>query len=135
MIEMTDYAMKLNPENRVVAFLWHQGEGDTNHTPADIYRQKMEAVLHDIRARYGKMPFIAGDFVPEWIPTRLENCLGLARVYRQISSDNQKAAFVESDGLLSNNQMMNNGDNIHFCREALYELGHRYFDAFSKMIK
>ena len=134
MIEMTDYAVNLNPENKVVAFLWHQGEGDTNHTPAEIYHQKMEGVLHDVRARYGEVPFIAGDFVPEWIPTRLENCLGLAKVYRKIASDNEKAAFVESDGLLSNNQVLNNGDNIHFCREALYEFGHRYFEAYSKMI-
>ena len=50
MIEMTDFAVKLNPKNRIVAFIWHQGEGDTNHTPADIYHQKMEAVLHDVRA-------------------------------------------------------------------------------------
>ena len=135
MIEMTDFAVKLNPENRVVAFLWHQGEGDTNHTPADIYHQKMEAVLHDVRARYGDMPFVAGDFVPEWIPTRLENCLGLARVYRRIAADNDRSAFVESEGLFSNNQMLKNGDNIHFCREALYELGHRYFAAYADMVK
>ena len=135
MIEMTDYALKLNPKNKVVAFLWHQGEGDTNHTPADIYHQKMEALLHDVRFRYGEMPFVAGDFVPEWIPTRLENCLGLARVYRKIAEENTKSVFVESDGLLSNNQMLNNGDNIHFCREALYELGHRYFAAYADMIK
>jgi len=135
MIEMTDHAVNLDPENRVIAFLWHQGEGDTNHTPADIYHQKMEAVLHDVRARYGIMPFVAGDFVPEWIPTRLDKCLGLAEVYREICADNDKSAFVESEGLLSNNQMLGNGDNIHFCREALYEFGHRYFDAYSKIFR
>ena len=134
MIEMVDYALGLNPENKVVAFLWHQGEGDTNHATAEEYRRYLDDMLSDIRKRYGDMPFVAGNFVQEWIPIRGESCNELADAYRKFASENKKAAFVESDGLLSNNQKNNNGDQIHFCREALYELGHRYYDAFSEIV-
>ncbi len=134
MVEMVDYALGLNSQNKVVAFLWHQGEGDTNHATAEEYRKYLDDMIIDIRKRYGEMPFIAGNFVQEWIPIRGESCNELADAYRKFASENKKAAFVESDGLLSNNQKNNNGDNIHFCREALYELGHRYYDAFSEIV-
>jgi len=39
-------------------------------------------------------------------------------------------AFVETGDLPSNNQVLGDGDTIHFCREALQELGRRYFDAY-----
>ena len=45
------------------------------------------------------------------------------------------AAFVETADLLSNNQKTSNGDDIHFCRESLYILGRRYYEAFEKLIK
>lgn len=38
MLEMVDYALSLNPENRLVAMLWHQGECDSwEETPPDIF--------------------------------------------------------------------------------------------------
>jgi hypothetical protein len=38
---------------------------------------------------------------------------------------------VESDGLQSNDQALGTGDTIHFSRRAIYELGKRYFEAFT----
>ena len=43
------------------------------------------------------------------------------------------AGFVETSDLLSNNQKTQNNDDIHFCRESLHILGHRYYDAFEKI--
>ena len=135
MIEMVDYAMSLNPENKVVAFLWHQGEGDAKHVSFEDYQKYLDDMLSDVRRRYGEMPFIAGNFVQEWIAVRGESCDVIANAYREFVVENKKTAFVESDGLLSNNQKLGNGDNIHFCRESLYELGHRYYSAFTQIIK
>ena len=135
MIEMTDYALGLNSQNKVVAFLWHQGEGDTNHATGEEYYKYLDEMLVDVRRRYGEIPFVAGNFVQEWIPIRGESCNELADTYRKFVAENKKAAFIESDGLLSNNQKTQNGDQIHFCREALYELGHRYYAAYSKMVE
>ena len=133
MIEMIDYAIGLNSKNKIVAFLWHQGEGDTGHLAPNVYKQCLKDTLNDVRNRYGVMPFVAANFVPEWIEGHLENCQGMAKAYREFIAETSKAVFVESDGLMSNNQKLGNGDKIHFCRESLYELGHRYYDAFSRI--
>ena len=135
MIEMVDYVMGLNPENKVVGFLWHQGEADAKHICCEDYQKHLDDMLSDVRKRYGEMPFITGNFVQEWIAARGEICEKLVNIYRKFVSKKRKTAFVESDGLLSNNQKVGNGDIIHFCRESLYELGHRYYNAFAKIIK
>ena len=89
----------------------------------------IEAVFKVVNASWKPMYV-----VPEWIETRLEKCLAFAEVYRSLAERHANAAFVETQGLLSNHQKKDNGDMIHFCRESLYELGHRYFDAFCKLI-
>lgn len=53
---------------------------------------------------------------------------------KKVSCDIGNSAFIETSDLLSNNQMIANGDDIHFCRQALQELGYRYFLAFRKLI-
>lgn len=100
MLEMTDYALSLNQANRVVGFLWHQGECDAfEKNEPDVFKQQLASMIRDVRVRYGtELPFIAGD-------------------------------------LLSNNQKTGNGDDIHFCREALYVLGRRYFSAYKDVCK
>lgn len=69
MLEMTDYALSLNTENRIVAFLWHQGEHDAfgKNTP-DRYKTQLGEQLRDFRSRYGAdIPFITGEFVHDWL--------------------------------------------------------------------
>lgn len=53
-----------NPSNRVVAFLWHQGEGDFGvPTPLDSYSSCLSTLISNWRARYGgSVPFIAGTY-------------------------------------------------------------------------
>ncbi len=134
MLEMVDYALGLNPENKVVAFLWHQGEHDAfeRNTP-NVYHQQLETMLIEVRKRYGEMPFVAGDFVNEWKTENMEICEPIVNAVKVVIKNNPKCAFVETFDLLSNNQKTGNGDNIHFCRESLHELGYRYYKAFSKM--
>ena len=43
-------------------------------------------------------------------------------------------AYVETADLRSNDQKTGDGDEIHFCREDLRELGHRYYAAFAKQM-
>ena len=135
MLEMVDYALQLNPENKIVAFLWHQGEHDAfeGNTPENYYKQ-LSNMLHSVRNRYGVMPFVAGDFVQDWKGKNLQICEPIVQVIRNVVNENEKSGFVETDGLSSNDQKNKNGDDIHFCREGLYTLGHRYFKAFSQII-
>ena len=134
LLEMVDYALKLNPENRIVAFLWHQGEHDAfEGNPAETYYKQLTAMLKGVRSRYDKMPFIAGDFVNDWKSKNLASCEPIINVIRRVVAESGKAAFVETVDLLSNNQKTQNGDELHFCRESLHELGHRYFQAFMQL--
>lgn len=119
---MTDFALSLNPDNRVVAFLWHQGECDAfEKNEPDVFKQQLSDMLYDVRAKYGeKLPFIAGDFVSEWKNKNIADCVPIVEKIREVAKEAGCSAFVETSDLLSNNQKNHNGDDIHFCREALY---------------
>lgn len=134
LLEMIEYALKLNPENRIVAFLWHQGEHDAfEGNPAENYYKQLTDMLKGVRSRYGMMPFIAGDFVSDWKSKNLASCEPIVDVIRRVVAENTRSGFVETLDLLSNNQKTQNGDELHFCREALHELGHRYYALFSNI--
>ena len=130
MLEMTDYALSLNPDNKVVACLWHQGEHDAfeGNLPEN-YHQQFSDMLAALRDKYGDIPFIAGDFVNEWKQQNIKICEPIVNEIKKVISKTKNARFVETFDLLSNNQEIGNGDPIHFSRESLHKLGERYFDA------
>ena len=132
LLNMVRFALEKNPENRIVGFLWHQGETDADRENTfEQYKQQLIDMLKDIRKNFGEeIPFIAGDFVNDWRSRNHSKCEPVVEAIRQVVQESQNAEFVESTGLLSNAQKIANGDTIHFCREALYELGKRYFRAF-----
>ena len=137
MLEMIDYALSLNPENRLVAFLWHQGEHDAfERNSPETYEKQLETLINSVRERYStpNLPFVCGDFVNEWKSENIEICEPIVEKIR-IVADRVGGAVVETADLLSNNQKIGNGDGIHFCREAIYILGRRYFDAYKKIIE
>lgn len=137
MLEMTDYAMGLSDDTRLVGFLWHQGETDAfrGFKPED-YRIEIEKMVNSVRERYGvpNLPFVAGDFVHHWKNEHLDVCEPIINKTKEACANLGNSAFVKSDGLLSNHQSHGNGDIIHFCRQSLYELGERYFDAYYSII-
>ena len=136
MLEMTDYALSLNPENRLKGFLWHQGEHDAfeGNTP-DRYRQQMTNLLESVRARYQcpHLPFVCGDFARGWKSQNLDICEPILQAIRQVTAE-QGGRFVTTDDLLTNDEATGSGDGIHFCRESLHILGRRYFEAYQEMV-
>ncbi len=136
MTEMTDHALSFNPENRIVAFLWHQGEHDAYEGNApENYRKQLTALIKDVRSRYGaRLPFIAGDFANEWKTENIKTTEPIVNEIRRVVNEIGDARFAETSDLPSNNQKLHNGDNIHFCRESLHILGRRYFEAFKTLI-
>lgn len=137
MLEMIDYALSLNPENRLVAFLWHQGEHDAfEHNDPNRFEQQLTYTISSVRERYHapNLPFIAGDFVSEWKNKNLSDCIPIVEKIKKVTAEIGNGAFVETADLLSNNQATGNGDDIHFCRAAQYTLGERYFHAFEKIV-
>lgn len=132
MHEMIEHALALHKGNKIVAFLWHQGEHDAfEGNTADNYKKQLTAFVNNLREKYAckSVPFLAADFCHEWKNKNLAQCTPIVNVIREVFSG-QKCGFVETSDLLSNNQKVQNGDDIHFCRESLYILGRRYFEKY-----
>lgn len=137
MLEMIDYALSLNPKNRLVGFLWHQGEHDAfEGNQPDTFELQLKAMIESVKQRYNvpSLPFVSGDFVSEWKNENIEICAPIVEKIKLVTAD-MGGAFVETSDLLSNNEKIGNGDVIHFCRESLHILGERYFEAYKSIIK
>lgn len=136
MLRMTDYALSLNPENRLVAMLWHQGEHEAAHgNDPKVYHAQLQAVVQSVRNRYENpaLPFICGGFCDEWVRENQPACGIIMDVIRAVAEE-AGGIYVHTADLRSNNQKHGDGDIIHFCREDLAVLGRRYFDAYRKLI-
>ena len=140
---MVDYGLSLNKNNRVVALLWHQGEHDAFENAdfdADarykFYKENFKAQTLAFRKKYGKdIPVIAGEMVNSWaeLPENKIKCDAVESATKDVCKEIGKAAVVSSEGLLSNDDMFKNGDNIHFCAESVYELGKRYYSLYESI--
>lgn len=134
---MVDKALALGGDNKVVGLLWHQGEHDaferadkTAKEIYDYYTEKFTEQMLAIRARYGNMPIIAGEFVNEWADANKRECDAVETATKDVLRKLGNSAVVSSEGLMSNNQKCGNGDGIHFCADSVKELGKRYYEAF-----
>ena len=140
--EMTAYALSLNKENRIVAFLWHQGEHDAFENEGfsleeryDFYKESFFKQFKDYIDTFNlkDLILIGGEFVPYWVNTGYtdkSNAIYKATkdaIYSLTGND----ALVSSEGLLSNYETNNKiEDYAHFSRKSVYELGRRYFNKF-----
>ena len=142
MMAMIRAALALNPANRLVALLWHQGETDAIFQASrDLHYGHLLALLKSVRETFGveDLPFIAGDFVQHWKNDNIGICVPVVDAIRGVCADQPCCAFVETEGLLSNTQEIwqkpeEIDDTIHFSRKSIYALGERYYDAFAEII-
>ena len=119
--------------SKLVGILWHQGEADCAPELAATYRERLMAMVNELRRQLGveNVPFIVGalgDFLPlrETSPA-LANYRAVNAALMEYADSDPRVAYVAADGL------GDNGDNLHFNSDALYEFGIRYFDAFDKL--
>lgn len=139
MLDMARTALRLNPANRIVCLLWHQGETDAIFNVAyDTYYRHFDTLLRLTRGEFGEIPFIAGDFVQQWKAEYGAPCDPVVNALRAVCKENALCAFVETQGLKSNKQELEAEtpgieDTIHFSRQSLYELGRRYFEAYRQI--
>ena len=141
MMEMTRTALALNPENRLIALLWHQGETDAGHNATyEQHSNHLSTLLRLVRETYNvpALPFVAGDFVADWKSKNLEVCIPVVDAIRAVCADCGNGRFVETADLKSNLQEgiehpLGWADDIHFSRRSIYELGRRYYRAFCEI--
>ena len=138
MMYMLDCALNMNPENRLVALLWHQGESDAlNNNVGEEYNRQLTEFFTAVSKKYDgeALPIITGDFVQNWIPRHKVEC-DLIREQIRIVTEKFGGVFVNTEGLESNHEAGTRpDDHIHFSRNALHLLGKRYFEAFRKVHK
>ena len=141
MMEMIRTALSLNPQNRLIAFLWHQGETDAIYQAShDLHYRNLSTLLRSVRDTFdaAALPFVAGDFVQHWKNDNIAICTPVVAAIRDVCADLPYCGFVETDGLLSNTQEPywkpeEIDDSIHFSRQALYTLGLRYYHCFEEI--
>ena len=140
MTEMIKKALLLNPENKLVAFLWHQGETDASYRASyDAHYQNIKNLVGSVRDTFKvpALPFACGDFVQEWKNSGADVtgvCEPVILALRDYCKKTKNARFVESDGLTSNHEAGVNDDIIHFSRNALFLFGIRYYEALKELI-
>lgn len=141
LVNMLKKALAFNPENRIVAFLWHQGECDSVENPSRdsekrylTHYKNLTEMLSDFKKTFGltKLPFIAGGFAEEWYLKNKTACDAVLKAVKQ-TCETLNGGFVGTSDLKSNNQKVGDGDDLHFCRDALFTLGERYFNAYCKI--
>ena len=101
--------------------LWHQGESDSYEQKADLYEDRLIALIKALRADLDMpdVPFIVGtlgDFFVENCPPARRVNQALQRVPQRV----ERVACVTASGL------GHLGDQLHFSAEAAHELGARY---------
>ncbi|MDR0532261.1 MAG: sialate O-acetylesterase [Oscillospiraceae bacterium] len=139
LLSMIQKALSLDQGARVTALLWHQGETDAQlQTAREDYERHLAGLVAGVRAACGEpdLPFLAGGFVPQWRQANKQTCTPILSALRTVTANTARAAFVESDGLPSNKQGFHrlHNDTIHFCRNALYQFGARYFEAWQGIL-
>ena len=140
---MVDYVLSLNKDNRVVAYLWHQGEHDAFEFPKKDYSQRYNdykiEFLNQTRGVIEHFstftfPIITGGFIDDWRKDYEINCQAIEQALIDSCKELGNGAFVSAKGLHSNKEDgLDEEDNIHFSKEALKELGIRYFEAFKSL--
>lgn len=140
--DMIKSSLSLNSCNKLVALLWHQGEHDAYENgqmkfieKSNFYYNRLKGVVDYLRNKYDTydLPVISGGFTDEWRNRNIVGCDAIYDAYHRLSEDVEDFTFIETQGLLSNNQMISNGDDIHFSRDALYKLGEKYFEAYNEL--
>lgn len=132
--EITDEALSMNPENRVVCVLWHQGESDVEQISTEEYKNHILTLIENIRKAYGNVPFISGGFVDDWADT-YPITRSYENVYKDLVGKVERYGFASAKGLSSNNQIVGKGGMVHFSKEGINLLGKRYYKEYEKIIK
>ena len=148
MMNMIREALELNSENCLKGLLWHQGEQDsTMRASYDTHYNNLFGLLNSVRETFNvpDLPFIAGDFVQHFKSSNIEGSTPVVSAIKDVCNHYEYGAFVESDRLLSNAQELGRltpidgdlwiTDIYHFSRKSCYELGKRYWKAYTNIIK
>lgn len=134
LFQVTEEALHLGTSSRLVAVLWHQGEHEVFERPwlkdeerKAFYHRCFLELIEEFRSRFGNIPWIAGEGTKRWEKDYPHESKAVWDAAKEVIKEVRNAAFVSSDGLLSNEEEIHNGDLLHFSRRSQEILGERYF--------
>lgn len=141
-IDMVNVGLSLNKNNKIVAFLWHQGEHDAFENPQFSYDERYEYYFSNLlkmflgfRAEYKQFdfPIITGGLCRDWKKRYMEQSNAVENATIDVCNKIKDAAFVDTSDLPSNEEVIHNGDLDHFCKSSILTLGRRYFKAYASI--
>lgn len=138
------WAYRLDGENRFVGTVIHNGETDCIWATqrrkvmpnADKFRRLEVDLVRRINARLGtEIPTTLGEMSRSWAPDETPEGRRMKDLFvsatKEAARRLPRTAFVQSGGLLSNYEAGRSpsvGEKIHFCAEAMIQMGSRDFD-------
>ncbi len=117
----------------IAGVLWHQGESDCHDGRSGVYYEKLEKIFAALRRDLDlyDVPFILGglgDFIEIYGEGSLAEGFKVVNpALERYASEHEMTGFADASGLKPND------DNLHFCSDALYEFGLRYYEEFRKL--
>lgn len=143
MVSMTNEALGYNPENRVVAVLWSQGEHDA-FEDADwdaerryaTHKENLTATFADFFARTGckDAPIIACGFTDTYYDSTPVAAEAVLKAIKECIAD-VGGGYVDPKGLPSNAIVEGSEDIYHYSKKALFALGEKFFDKYLELKK
>lgn len=117
----TNTILAANPNNRLVAILWHQGENDVNWRKP-TYISLLDAMITGMRSAItgaANVPFILGELAPTWV-TGNANRVAIQEAIQETPQRLPNTFVVSSSGLTVD------GTGIHFTGASFRTFGSRY---------
>lgn len=121
-----DAALAAHPGSEVAAILWHQGETDVPLMERQIYQDKLDTMIADLRSRYGaRTPVVLGQMVPEEMERSGKPYAGIDAVHQDTPNRLPDTAFVPGP-----RDAFNSDADRHYSAAGLRELAERMWSAY-----
>jgi hypothetical protein len=121
-----DAALAQDPDNRLVAVVWAQGESDATRTTTAGYRAMLLDLVDRLDARYGAVPFLIGGMVPEWLGgSPLGRAIDVA--HQGMPALRSNVSYIPGAAGYSRSE-----DSIHYTAAGARAMGDKYFAAYQR---
>jgi hypothetical protein len=127
-VSAVNQVLGLDPSNKFVAILWHQGEADVGNSN---YQSQLDAGLTAFRAQItgaANVPIITGDFVEAWVGTESDR-IATQNIIRQTNIRLPGIAHASATGTTGPI-----GDPLHFSAADCRVMGKRYYVAYQSLL-
>jgi hypothetical protein len=113
----------------VEVVLWHQGETDVPLMSGEEYRAKLDSVIDDLRARYGKdLPVLLGQMVPEEMELSHKDYSAINAVHADTPNRRPRTAFIEGS-----RNCINGGADRHYNAAGQRQMGNDMWAEYREM--